>query len=199
VIPVVLGFLRLIGFWKGWFSTELGVALIVISVILVFVPMLWYNTVLLNKRDRQRKLNEKKFELLLDAAPDATVVVNESGVIQLISRQVENLFGYTRSELIGQQVEILIPSDVKEKHVHHRKGFFAHSGMRPMGAGIELRAIKKDQTSFPVEISLSPIMTNEGLLVSASIRDITDRKKAEEKFRSLLDAAPDATIIVNDQ
>ncbi len=197
VIPIIIGILLLLGSWAGWFSTELGVALIVISVIVVFIPMLWYNTVLLNKRDRQRTMTEKKFELLLDAAPDATVVVNEKGAIQLINRQVENLFGYTRAELIGQPVEILIPHDVREKHVYHRSGFFKEAGIRPMGVGIELKAIKKDQSLFPVEISLSPIATHEGLLVSASIRDITDRKKAEEKFRSLLDAAPDATIIVN--
>jgi len=199
IIPVVLGFLRLIGYWAGLFSTEFGVSLLVVSVIVAFIPVLWYNTVLLNKRDRQRKLTEAKFELLLDAAPDATVVVNNEGVIQLTNRQVENLFGYAKEELIGQQVEILIPQDVRKKHVHHRSGFFKEAGIRPMGIGIELRAIKKDQSSFPVEISLSPITTSEGLLVSASIRDITDRKKAEEKFRSLLDAAPDATIIVNDK
>lgn len=148
--------------------------------------------------DKQR-INEKKFSALLDAAPDATVIVNEKGQIQMVNKQLENLFGYLRAEIIGKQIEILIPSDLRGKHVHHRTGFFKEAKVRPMGAGIELKAVKKDGTNFPVEISLSPMQTHEGMLVSASLRDITTRKKSEEKFRSLLDSAPDATVIVNEQ
>ena len=146
-----------------------------------------------------RKKEEQKFRSLLDAAPDATVIVNEKGVIQMINLQTDNLFGYTRDEMIGQPVEILIPEELRNKHVHYRGSFFNTPKIRNMGAGIELNAIKKNGTRFPVEISLSPLQTEEGMLVSASVRDITDRKKAEEKFRSLLDAAPDATVIVNEK
>ena len=127
------------------------------------------------------------------------MIVNEKGVIQMINLQTENLFGYTRDEMIGQPVEILIPEELRNKHVHYRGSFFNTPKIRNMGAGIELNAIKKNGTRFPVEISLSPLQTEEGMLVSASVRDITDRKKAEEKFRSLLDAAPDATVIVNEK
>lgn len=147
----------------------------------------------------RQQLNEKKFSALLDAAPDATVIVNEKGLIQMINLQVENLFGYTRDELIGKPVEILIPTDLRHKHTGHRADFIKEARIRSMGAGIELKAVRKDNTSFPVEISLSPIKTKEGLLISASVRDITNRKKSEEKFRSLLDSAPDATVIVDEK
>lgn len=147
----------------------------------------------------KQNLNEKKFSALLDAAPDATVIVDEKGLIQMVNLQVENLFGYTRNELVGKPVEILIPADLRHKHVNHRAHFIKEARIRSMGAGIELKAVRKDNTSFPVEISLSPIKTKEGLLVSASVRDISNRKKSEEKFRSLLDSAPDATVIVDEK
>jgi PAS domain S-box-containing protein len=147
----------------------------------------------------RQQLNEQKFSALLDAAPDATVIVDEKGFIQMVNLQIENLFGYSRDELLGKRVEILIPEDLRHKHVHHRDGFIKEARVRSMGAGIELKAVKKNGVSFPVEISLSPIKTKDGLLVSASVRDITDRKKSEEKFRSLLDSAPDATVIVDEK
>ena len=146
-----------------------------------------------------QKKTEEKFKALLDSAPDAMIIANEKGEIVLINRQTETLFGYTRGELLGSPVEILIPVDFRNKHQGHRRNYFADPKVRSMGAGLELFAMRKDGTQFPVEISLSPLNTAEGLLVSASVRDITDRKKAEEKFRSLLDAAPDATVIVNDK
>ena len=145
------------------------------------------------------KRAEEKFRGLLEAAPDAMIIANEKGEIVLINQQTETLFGYTRNELVGKPVELLIPVDYRSKHEGHRNKYFTEPKVRTMGVGLELFAIRKDGTQFPVEISLSPLQTKEGLLVSASVRDMTDRKKAEEKFRSLLDAAPDATIIVNDK
>jgi PAS domain S-box-containing protein len=147
----------------------------------------------------KQKLVEKKFSALLDAAPDATVIVNEKGIIQMINLQTENLFHYTRDELIGKPVEILIPQELHKQHVHHRKDFVKAARVRTMGAGLELNAVKKNGAAFPVEISLSPIQTEEGMLISASVRDITDRKKSEEKFKGLLEAAPDAMIIANEK
>lgn len=132
---------------------------------------------------KKQKLNEQKFSALLDAAPDATVIVNEKGVIQMVNQQIENLFGYTRKEITGQPVEILVPLELRSRHIHHRDGFIKEARVRSMGAGIELKAVKKNGVSFPVEISLSPIKTKEGMLVSASVRDISERKKAEEKLR----------------
>src|SRR5262249_9687294 len=121
----------------------------------------------------ERKKAEEKFKGLLEAAPDAMVIVNEKGEIILINQQTEILFGYKRDELIGKSVEALIPADFKNRHIEHRTRYFKEPRVRSMGAGLELFALRKDGTQFPVEISLSPLTTEEGTLISASVRDIT--------------------------
>ncbi|MEQ1675415.1 MAG: PAS domain S-box protein [Chitinophagaceae bacterium] len=143
--------------------------------------------------------DEEKFRALLDTAPDAMVISNRKGEIVLINQQTETLFGYKRTQLIGKPVEILIPGTFQTRHKGHRDHYFADPKVRTMGAGLELFAMRSDGTQFPVEISLSPLETTEGLLVSAAIRDITERKKAEVKFRGLLESAPDAMVIANEK
>jgi diguanylate cyclase (GGDEF)-like protein/PAS domain S-box-containing protein len=147
---------------------------------------------------------EERFRGLLESAPDAIVIAGEQGEIALVNAQTERLFGYSREELIGQPVELLIPERLGQRHAWHRSGFAAAPSVRQMGAGLELAARRKDGSEFPVEISLSPLQTDSGMVVSASVRDITARKRAEsalrlaeERFRRAFGEAPIGMALIS--
>jgi diguanylate cyclase (GGDEF)-like protein/PAS domain S-box-containing protein len=120
------------------------------------------------------------YQDLVESAPDAILVVNRSGSIDLVNRQAEALFGYAREELLGQPVELLVPERARLAHPSHRASYFADPRTRPMGVGLDLTARRKDGTEVSVDISLSPLQTAHGMVVSVAIRDVSDRKRAED-------------------
>jgi PAS domain S-box-containing protein len=160
----------------------------------VLVGVVYY---LVNRDLRERSRLEARFRNLLESAPDATVIVNQEGKITLVNTQTQKLFGYSAAELIGQPVELLVPERFLNLHPQHRTGYFADPRTRAMGAELELYARRKDGTEFPVEISLSPLETDEGLLVSSAIRDISERKRKDVQVQyqsRLLENVNDAII-----
>ncbi|MFP5389095.1 MAG: PAS domain S-box protein, partial [Thermoleophilia bacterium] len=129
----------------------------------------------------KRRAAERKFEQFLEFAPDAIVGVGPDGKIALVNQQAESLFGYPREELVGMPVEILVPRRFRQVHPDHRRRYFEEPRTRPMGAGVELFATRKDGTEFPVEISLSSIETEDGILATAAVRDISERAESERE------------------
>jgi PAS domain S-box-containing protein len=154
--------------------------------------------------ERHLSQMEGRYRGLLEAAPDAMVVVNQGGEIVLLNVQAEKQFGYHRDELVGQKVNNIIPDGFAERLIADGTRSAAEALAQQIGTGIELIARRKDGTEFPIEIMLSPLESAEGILVTAAIRDISVRKKAEThlaqmegRYRGLLEAAPDAMVVVN--
>ncbi|MBV9334896.1 MAG: PAS domain S-box protein [Solirubrobacterales bacterium] len=127
------------------------------------------------RAEEELRAAEERFRRLIESAPDAMVIVNQDGVIELVNAQAEQLFSYSQTELIGQPVEMLLPMRLRERHARHREGFVAHPRARPMGVGMDLLARRKDGGEFAVEISLSPLHTESGLLISGAVRDISQQ------------------------
>ncbi len=143
-----------------------------------------------------RRKSQQQFRALLESAPDAMVILDERGKIQLVNAQTERMFGYQREALIGKSVEVLIPERLRGNHVGHRERYFQAPNVREMGAGLDLWGRRKDGSEFPIEISLSPMETETGTWATAAVRDVTERMKAEARFRALLETAPDAMVII---
>jgi len=138
------------------------------------------------EREREANLRakaESRFRELLEAAPDAIIEVDREGRIVLMNRVTEQLFGYRRDELLGSNVDLLLPADNRSEHAGHRARFWANPSTRPMGHGYILKARRRNGTEFPVEISLSPLHTDDGFHVTAIIRDVTAQRQAAEEIR----------------
>ncbi|MBA3868071.1 MAG: PAS domain S-box protein [Anaerolineae bacterium] len=145
----------------------------------------------------QRKRAEDQFRAVLESAPDAIITVNAQGEIILVNARTEQFFGYTRAEMLGKPIEILIPERFHRQHSVHRNGYSAAPNARNVNVGLDLYAQRKDGSQFPVEISLSPTETEEGILTISSIRDITERKRAEEslaRLAAIVQSSDDAII-----
>ena len=142
----------------------------------------------LTAREQQARAEaeaERRFRQLLEAAPDAILEVDDEGRIVLLNATAETLFGYRRNELLHQPVEILIPEALRARHTEHRTRYYTHPVTRPMGSGLDLQARRKDGSTFPVEISLSPVKYDRELRITAVIRDITERRQTEEQLRQM--------------
>jgi PAS domain S-box-containing protein len=131
----------------------------------------------------ERKRAEQQFKLVVDAVPNAMLLVDAAGRMTFVNRNAESLFGYTRDELIGQPLEMLVPRRVRTRHPEHVRDFFAAPRARPMGAGRELHGCRKDGTEVLIEIGLNPIETSDGLCTLASIIDVTERRKEQDELR----------------
>src|SRR5215470_9153558 len=129
-------------------------------------------------------LNSPAFNELLEAGPDAVVIVDHQGTIRTVNRQAEEMFGHTRGDLVGRPVESLLPDRFRERHEHQREAYAEHPRTRAMGSGLELFGRRGDGSEFPVEVSLSPMTLDETPLVISTIRDVTERKRAEQQLRS---------------
>jgi PAS domain S-box-containing protein len=125
---------------------------------------------------------ESMFHDLVESAADATVIADSDGRIMLANSQTEGMFGYLREDLIGRDIETLLPQRFREAHLQHRANFFTHPKPRRMGAGLKLSGLRRDGTEFPIDVSLSPLHTEQGTLVSAAIRDLTEQFVAQAEL-----------------
>lgn len=140
---------------------------------------------------------EEMMHLAVEASPNGMVMTDREGIIVLVNSATEKLFGYSRQELIGQPVEILVPKRFNHQHPEYRENYIGESKTRPMGHGRDLYGLRKDGTEFPVEVGLNPVETDHGLFVLAVIVDITDRKHAEEMIHLAVEASPNGMVMTD--
>lgn len=180
--PLLIGWLRLEGQRAGLFSTEYGLSLVVVVIVVTLTGLIVWTARELDRGEVARRRAAAELQGLLEATPDAFVVVDEGGTMKLVNTQAELGFGYDRKELLGQAIEMLVPDGLQQAHVVQRSAYLRTPSVRPMGANLNLSARRKDGGEFPVEISLSPLETPEGMLVISVVRDVTQRRRLEEQL-----------------
>ena len=153
------------------------------------------------KDDQQRiylalRHSEERFRQVVESAPNAIVMIGPNGLIEMVNVQTERMFGYSRNDLLGKPVEMLVPERYRANHPGLRTSFFADPVSRPMGAGRDLYGLRKDGSEFPVEIELNPIDTEEGTMVLSAVVDISARKRLEQRFRQVVESAPNAIVMI---
>jgi PAS domain S-box-containing protein len=210
VTPITLGYLRLQGHWAGIFTTEFGVAILVLSIIIVFLLVIWYNIVLLNKKDLLNqaaedslKKSEEQIQTIFNAAPNALIVMDEEGKVVKWNPRAEMLFKWRKEETIGRAVnELIIPERYREAHKNGMERFLLTGKSSVINKTIEIQAIDKHHNEFDVALSIAPTVINNEYLFIGFIRDITEEKKAqrqlkesEEKFLKIFMASPVAISI----
>src|SRR6185369_7045600 len=144
-----------------------------------------------------RKRLEARFRQVVESAPNAIVMINGAGNIEMVNAQAERVFGYERREMLGSPIEMLVPQRFRKAHPGLRGSFFSRPVSRPMGVGRDLYGLKKDGSEFPIEIGLNPIETDEGTMVLSAIVDISSRKRLEARFRQVVESAPNAMVMIN--
>src|SRR5262245_34471541 len=201
IVPPVLVWLRLELQRRGLISTEVGVALMVAGTASIFAAIIMWQGKVINALDiERRRLDaasvrqryEQRFRDLLEAAPDAMVVTGLDGRIVLVNAQAEKLFGFSREEMLGHPVEVLIPERL---HAAYYAEFATAPKARPMGVAFELCAVRKDRSEVPVEISLAGLHSEEGPLAITAIRDITERRQRSDELKVAMTAAEDARVM----
>jgi PAS domain S-box-containing protein len=158
--------------------------------------LIGYGKVIRDVTERKRSIEQ--FRLAIEAAPTGMLMMDHTGAIVLVNAQVEKLFGYPRAELLGQNIEVLVPERFRSRHPEFRRDFFQDPKARAMGGGRELYGLCKDGSEIPVEIGLNPLQTPEGSFVLSSVVDITERKRSVEQFRLAIEAAPTGMLMMND-
>src|SRR3989440_4309588 len=194
---LVVSWLRLWGQQAGLFGTEFGVAIVVVTSVVILTLAVIVNAARLDRGTALQRRAEARFRVVVESAPSGMVMVDRAGKIVLVNREAERLFGYTREEMLSQPIEHLVPERFRRGHPVFRTDFFANPQTRAMGAGRELYGLRKDSVEIPVEIGLNPIETDEGFFVLASVVDITARKRAEQRIRGAVEAAPSGMVMMN--
>ena len=151
----------------------------------------------MSKNGNDIKGADDRFRQIVEAAPNAMLLVDKFGLIEMVNTQAELIFGYSRSELLGQSIDCLLPERFRHHHPQHRNVFFSDLRPRAMGVGRDLYGRRKDGSEFPVEVGLNPIETEDGIKVLSAITDISARKRMEERFRQVVEAAPNAMVMVD--